>query len=115
MSRKFASIELARLYETQGYLEDALFMYNRLDDSGAPKGGAEVRAAIKRVEQALGNQGRAADDAGLSIGRALKDLNGTDRCTTGPEQDMARLLEKWLMLMVIQRRVSLFKSIRARL
>ncbi|HCY84980.1 MAG TPA: hypothetical protein DHV36_07570, partial [Desulfobacteraceae bacterium] len=30
------------------------------------------------------------------------------------EEKMADLMEKWLMLMVVQRRVNLFKSIRAR-
>ncbi|MCG8632879.1 MAG: hypothetical protein MI863_03575 [Desulfobacterales bacterium] len=156
MTRKFASIELARLYETQGYFEDALSMYRRLDDD-VLKGGAEVRAAIKRIE--LSRPGQDEDqDAPEELARieqslaelsfeglepAVKttaadvlkeaddqdnlfafapDENGRDDeagsesvAQLPREKKMARLLEKWLMLMVVQRRVNLFRAIRARL
>ena len=167
MSKRFASIELARLYETQGYLEDALAMYKSLNDD-VLKGGAEVRAAVKRIELAMLRQDQVGD-AHEAIDLALKDisdmeldppvlvadyrterphvetdidddipvdsgdgadnlfeytpeLNGADFEQGGPasyepgskEENMAGLMEKWLMLMVVQRRVNLFKAIRSR-
>lgn len=62
MTRKFSSIELARIYEAQGYLKDALAMYRELDDD-VLAGGAEVRAAVKRLELAL----LKADDSSLDL------------------------------------------------
>lgn len=91
MTQQFASIELARLYESQGYLEDALTMYKILDEE-VHSDGSEVLAAIHRLET------------------ALEAVPEPDR-----EQKIARLLDKWLMLMVVQKRVRLFSAIRARL
>ena len=126
MTEEFASIELARLYETQGYLEDALAMYQNLDQESL-KNGAEIRAALKRVQLAMDCGGRP-DKAGLSIDQALKDINGPDPgipMTPGgdepihrpcdPGEPMARIMEKWLMLMVVRQRLNLFQSIRDRL
>ena len=140
MTRKFASIELARLYEAQGYLKDALSMYRELDDD-VLEGGAEVRAAVKRLELAL----LKADDTGselpeifpkedpaVGILSTLEELNfeedrleeiGTEAgaesrnpelSVGGREEKMAELMEKWLALMVVRKRLQLFKRIRAR-
>lgn len=147
MTGRFASIELARLYETQGYLQDALSMYRRLEEDDCPADDrAEIRAAINRVESALKTHdtGTAAvpDDA-RKIGQTLAELNdavpddaGDDQQapedenlfayrpedngtashnTTDPKIKTAALLEKWVMLMVVRKRVNLFKAIRARL
>ncbi len=148
MTRNFASIELARLYETQGYFQDALSMYQRLDDD-VLKGGAEIRAAVKRLELTLLKQDDGQDlpsELG-QIEQTLIELNDVNFVGLGPgveadtaeiqltleenepnseiqsesgiqlphEKKMALLLEKWLMLMVVQRRLNLFKAIRARL
>ncbi|MEH0021124.1 MAG: hypothetical protein V6Z89_15835 [Desulfobacter sp.] len=152
MTGRFASIELARLYETQGYLQDALSMYRRLEEDDCPADDkAEIRAAINRVDSALKTHdaGTAAvpDDA-RKIGQTLAELNdagpddvgdddaGDDQQapedenlfayrpedngaashnTTDPKIKTAALLEKWVMLMVVRKRVNLFKAIRARL
>ncbi len=76
MTRKFASIELARLYETQGYFQDALSMYKRLDDD-VLKGGAEIRAAVKRLELALLAQDDEGDPSGelAQIEQTLMELS----------------------------------------
>ncbi|MDD9304288.1 MAG: hypothetical protein HUK40_18840 [Desulfobacter sp.] len=121
MSYKFASIELARLYETQGYLQDALDTYKKLDDD-VLKGGAEVRAAVKRVEMALdGNvQKKEYSEPKKDIQKILALLNqdAAKRFSDSPlfdREKIARLMEKWLMLMVVQKRVQSFKAISKRL
>lgn len=132
MTRKFASIELARLYEAQGYVEDALSMYRSLDDD-VLEGGAEVRAAVRRLELAVlqqeGEKGMSGkpDDAtpagpGQMIASSLAALNGDlefeeripDRPQSPEERKIAGLMEKWLALMVVRKRLQLFKRIRAR-
>lgn len=138
MTRKFASIELARLYEAQGYLQDALAMYKALDDD-VLEGGAEVRAAVKRLELALlrqgedaapGPEGGAQDPAAL-LRATLDELNGPEepelpegldhieagappRPRSEKEERIAVLMEKWLALMVVRKRLKLFRKIRAR-
>ncbi len=131
MSKKFASIELARIYETQGYFQDALSMYNSLD-ADILKGGAEIRAAVKRLEIALAKEGangaldtasgQLSEEAGRVV-QTLAELNGFETedsdtsvlSRSGPEQKMADLLEKWLMLVVARKRLGLFKQIKTRL
>ncbi len=135
MTQKFASIELARLYEAQGYIKDALAMYGRLDDD-VLEGGAEVRAAVKRLELALLKQEGEQDagevlaqtpaDPGQSIIDSLAVLNGDEqgeapleetasqRPRSAGEDKIAGLMEDWLMLMVVRKRLQLFKRIRAR-
>ena len=52
MSHDNTSIELARLYEAQGHLQDALSMYRELEtDAGSDA--AEIHAAVKRLEKAM--------------------------------------------------------------
>ena len=134
MSKPFASIELARLYENQGYLEDALAMYNALDHD-ILKGGAGIRAAIKRIELALLQQdvlpeAASADTSGPydpaeTIASALAELNPEQMAPLADpipghdmpprEQMLAGLMEKWLALMVVRKRLQLFAAIRSRL
>ena len=129
MSKKFASIELARIYETQGYFQDALSMYNSLDDD-VLKGGAEIRAAVKRVEIALAKEKANGVLAPPLSGEAekvvqtLAELNGFESegsdalgsvSRSEPEQRVAGLIEKWLMLVVAQRRLGFLKEIKVRL
>ena len=136
MSKPFASIELARLYETQGYLEDALTMYKALDHD-ILKGGSGIRAAIKRIELALlqqepftGAEGDTdsgpADPAAL-IASSLAELNpeemgavpeppvSPEETRVSGEMRLAGLMEKWLALMVVRKRLQLFTRIRSRL
>ena len=130
MTRKFASIELARLYEAQGYIEDALAMYQSLDDD-VLDGGVAVRAAVKRLELALlkrederetGRPDGNFDDPGERILSSLAALNGDgafeknlpDPPHSAQERTIAKLMEKWLALMVVRKRLQQFKRIRAR-
>jgi len=119
MTQKFASIELARLYESQGYIEDALTMYKTLDQEDDAKS-VEVRASITRLESALAEMDTAplSDDAGIE--KIIAEVNEIDAeptpgIKTDQETKISKLMDKWLMLMVVQKRVKLFKAIRARL
>lgn len=129
MTQQFASIELARLYESQGYFEDALAMYRILDDEGGHSEGPEVRAAITRLEGSMEGRGKPAPlSDGLDFEKMIAEVNGPAMGgepepdqeasplgvapETEQEERLARLLEKWLMLMVAQRRVRTFKAIR---
>jgi len=120
MTQKFASTELARLYESQGYIEDALAMYKVLDEEGNQEV-SEIRAAIHRLESLLaGTQPCASSAVETDIEKTIAELNGADDESGGKgrtvrEEKISRLLDKWLMLMVVQKRVKLFKAIRARL
>lgn len=136
MTQPFASIELARLYETQGYLEDALTMYNALDHD-ILKGGAGILAAIKRIELALLQQksqtgtetdeGPAPADPVTQIVSSLAELNpeemgalhepaeASGRVMEPRETQLAGLMEKWLSFMVVRKRLQLFARIRSRL
>lgn len=130
MTRQFASMELARLYEAQGYIEDALATYKALDDD-VLEGGAEVRAAVKRLELALLKQGDdpagaqkdtpPAQDPAALLRATLDELNDSPENDTpeapqrsGEAERIAVLMEKWLALMVVRKRLQLFKTIRSR-
>ncbi len=138
MTQQFASIELARLYESQGYLEDALSMYKALgEDTGGEE--SEVGAAIHRLEASLAGGDKPAPLSGDGdIKKTIAELSGqvpdmgeasyqaldpelepasefVSSIQTDGEKRIARLLDKWLMLMVVQKRVKLFKAIGARL
>ena len=90
MNREIRTLELARLYERQGYYHDALEMYLNLDDSQAVN---EIQAGIKRMK--------------IKIEEAVFPA-----C---PEEKISFLFEKWLMLMVLRHRLDNFIKIRKRL
>ncbi len=103
LEKEFASIELARLYESQGYKEDALVMYRTLIDAdGTVDVVSEAHEAIARLEVIADTA--AAGNAELKPGGYREN-----------ENKVARLLEKWLTLMVIHKRVNVYKSIWDRL
>ncbi|MCG8687888.1 MAG: hypothetical protein MI892_23630 [Desulfobacterales bacterium] len=154
MNQTFASIELARLYETQGHLQDALSMYKELLEDGT-EDLPEIQAAIKRLEKsenkpftATDSKASKAEEIAATLALLNEDAPGSDVQTNEsadasekgiddleqvldilePEQEpaepvmrsdaedkMAQLMEKWLMLMVVQKRVNMFKAIKARL
>nr|WP_320014750.1 hypothetical protein [uncultured Desulfobacter sp.] len=110
MTRNFASLPLARLYEKQGYIDDALEMYREIDTSQSPDA-KNILDAIARLE------------AQKKIVDSKENLKEPDQDVLTPDQvqrstkeaRMAHLLEVWLRLIVMQKRVDIFKSIRARL
>ncbi|PIE61427.1 MAG: hypothetical protein CSA29_03435 [Desulfobacterales bacterium] len=95
---RFANIELARLYESQGYSADAISMYRTLIEANdSADVVAEAHEALARLE--------GSDEIVASHAQLKTDKYGEN------ESRVARLLEKWLTLMVIRKRVNVYRSI----
>jgi len=88
MNKENGTLELARLYERQGYYQEALEIYLRLHSQ---KTGTEIQAGIQRMNKKI-------EDAGFRS-----------------EERVFFLFEKWLMLMVLRHRLDNFIKIRKRL
>lgn len=110
MTRNFASLSLARLYEKQGYLDDALEIYKAIDTSRYPDG-ALILDAISRIEAQ-----KSAVDLKENVTEPECDVLKSDPVQGGTkEARMAHLLEVWLRLIIMQKRADIFKTIKARL
>lgn len=111
MTRNFASLALARLYEKQGYIDDALEIYKALDLSQRPDA-QNILDTISRLEAQ--RKTASADDK-----KTFSEAAGQDVLTPGQagakEARMAHMLETWLKLIIMQKRVNIFKNIKARL
>ena len=90
MNQVINTIELAKLYEGQGYYEDAYEMYAALDRENSTN---QTRAGMERMKK---KRQPLADDS-------------------GPRQKIAQLLERWVKLVVLQHRLSRFSKIKSRL
>lgn len=102
MARNFASLGLAQLYEKQGYIDDALDMYKAIDAGQSPDAG-HIIDAISRLEA----QKKTPKEPGLFASGPVQVLD--------KEARMAHMLEIWLKLIFMQKRVDVFKNIKARL
>lgn len=110
MTRNFESLALARLYEKQGHIDDALEMYRAIDTSQSPDA-ENILDAISRLE------------AQKNIADSKENLKEPGQDVLTPDQvqgstqeaRMAHMLEVWLKLVFMQKRVDIFKSIKARL
>ncbi len=91
MTQEIKTIELAKLYESQGHHEEALDIYKTLDEQNSS---AEIKAGVKRMEKLIESPGQGGSN---------------------PEKKISALFEKWLMLMVLKQRLNNFKKIKARL
>ncbi len=90
MTRDIKTLELAKIYESQGYYEDALKIYSFLNNQEATN---ELSAALKRME------------------KKMKD----EKSDSHPEEKISQLLEKWLDLIILEQRLDNFKKIKLRL
>lgn len=90
MSPEYDTIELARIYESQGYFQDALDIYARLNREARSQD-PEIRAAVSRMEKTLARKTGAHD----------------------PEKRAAKRLEQWVRLLVLEKRLHRFKTIRS--
>jgi hypothetical protein len=90
MTLELQTLELARIYEAQGYFKEALKIYSFLNKE---KSSNEIKAGLKRMEKKM-------EDEGQDI---------------FPRENISRLFEKWLMLMVLKQRLDNFKKIKSRL
>ncbi len=117
MGHDIKTLELAKIYETQGYFRTAHKIYVFLDEE---KTSSEIRAGLIRcekrinVDQAVDNH--ASEDNQLPVDDQILDTQLVDVSTgVSVEKKISALLEKWLMLMVLQRRLNTYKKIQARL
>ncbi|MCD4677256.1 MAG: hypothetical protein K8S18_14865 [Desulfobacula sp.] len=90
MNNDLKTLELAKVYESQGYYKDALKIYSLLD---ANQTSNEIKDGLERMETKMKEQGS----------------------TLHSGENISRLFEKWLMLMVLRQRLDNFKKIKLRL
>ncbi len=110
MTRNFESLALARLYEKQGYIDDALEIYRTIDTSQSPDA-KNILDAISRLE----TQKKIADSK-ENLKEPSQDVLKPDQVQVSTQEvRMAHMLEVWLRLIVMQKRVDIFKTIKARL
>lgn len=86
MNQEFNTIELARVYESQGHFKKALDIYKVLDGSEPTK---EIKAGISRIEKRL--EGKKTDD--------------------NFEIEITNLVEEWFNLIVLKHRAENIQKI----
>jgi len=106
MSQEFNTLELARIYESQGYFQDAFNMYQALAKDSLNKEGQEmdpeINAGLQRMEAAAKDPADPWENASQTLTESL------------PEKTIERLLEQWLVVLVLEKRLNLFKQIKSR-
>ena len=102
MGSDYNTLELARIYENQGYLEDALAVYTALDEA-ARGHDLEVRAGCQRMAKAL-------NTAPESAAPALAE----DDSLAAAQARVRALVADWVQLIVMERRLSQLNQIRDR-
>lgn len=110
MARNFASLALARLYEKQGYIDEALEIYKEIDTS-QDSDAKNILNTISRLEKQTKT---ARPDCKDNLSELGYDAL-THEQTGTKEERMSHMLESWLKLIVTQKRVNIFKSIKSRL
>lgn len=90
MSQDIKTIELARIYESQKYYEDAFEIYSFLDNRETS---SEIKAGLKRMKKWIGNKGQGSQS----------------------EENIFRLFEKWVKLIVLKQQLDKFKKIKSQL
>ncbi len=129
MISEMNTIEIAKLYESQGYYEDAYQVYLKLDRQNSS---SQTRAGINRMEMKIATASES-DDAiegfdfqnlvhdGLVDDNLLVDDNQVDdnqvddNGGSEPRERIAYLCEKWINLIVLKHRLSRFKKFKTRL
>ena len=95
MSEDMKTVELAKVYENQGYYKDALEIYSFLDKE---KTSDEIKAGLKRMEK--------------KIKEEIPDSDFTK--SISKEKKISMLFERWLNLMILKQRLINFKKIKSR-
>ena len=88
MNQTIKTLELAKLYESQGYFTEALEIYQALKDNDSDDAAKEVTAGLRRMEQ--------------------KIRDPENRSRSGHR--ISSLLEQWLRLMILKYRLNNFKK-----
>ncbi len=113
MGQDIKTLELARIYETQGYFRTAHKIYTFLDEQ---KTSNEIKAGLKRCEKRMVSDKKPNKISDQPAENQPADIEPSNsEIDFLPEKKISKLLEKWLMLMVLQRRLNTYKKIQARL
>ena len=89
MNQELKTLEVARIYESQGYFEEALEIYSFLESR---KPSDEVKADLKRMEKRMED----------------KDKN------LHPQEKISGLYQEWLALMILKHRLDNLKKLKSR-
>ncbi|THB80520.1 MAG: hypothetical protein D3926_06710 [Desulfobacteraceae bacterium] len=126
MDEEIKTLELAKLYEKQGYLEDALKVYQALalEDESNP----DIDMAIERIKDQMSPAVTTVEKTAPEYGESMDgypeltaseqvDLEGSveDAGDREPIHRIAQLCEKWVRLIVLKHRFDNFKYIKTRL
>jgi len=90
MKQELKTLEVALIYESQGYFEEALEIYSFL---GGRETSTEVKAGLKRM------------------GEKMEDIGQSSL----PEKNISRLYQEWLELMILEFRLDNFKKLKQEL
>ncbi|MBC8438726.1 MAG: hypothetical protein H8D87_03470 [Deltaproteobacteria bacterium] len=85
MNHELKTLEVAQIYESQGYFEEALEIYLFLDGL---EQSTEVKAGLKRMGEKMKDKGQG----------------------SFPEENISRLYQEWLGLMILKFRLDNFKK-----
>jgi hypothetical protein len=88
MNQELKTLEVARIYETQGYFEEALEIYSFLESR---KSSDEVKADLKRMEKRMEDKD--------------KDLH--------VQEKISGLYQEWLALMILKNRLDNLKKLKS--
>lgn len=88
MTQELKTLELARIYESQGYNKDAFEIYSFLDTKETSN---EIKAGLKRMEKRMEDKEQEMQS----------------------EENISRLLKKWMTLMVLEQRLNHLKKIKS--
>jgi DNA-binding SARP family transcriptional activator len=104
MDHEYKSLELAKAYEHQGYYQDALDMYDSLNETyqGTDQ---DIQAGCTRMKKIL-------EKAGPSVSYSSGQEHKTDE--NQMKGRLAKKMEEWLRLLILTKRLGMFKRIQAR-
>jgi hypothetical protein len=88
MNQELKTLEVARIYESQGYFEEALEIYSFLESR---KTSNEFKADLKRMKKRMEDKGQ----------------------ERHPEEKISILYQEWLSLMMLKHRLDNFKKIKS--
>ncbi len=96
MNQDMKTVELAKVYENQGYYKEALEIYSFLDKEQTSD---VVKAGLKRMEKKMEEE--------------IHDSDFTQ--SISKEKKISMLFERWLNLVILKQRLINFKKIKSRL
>ena len=106
MKEDIKTLELAKVYESQGYFEDALKIYSFLDSRESPNGDRSDKA---KSDEVLFEIKEGLERTQKKLGKKLE----TEAHSFDHKDNISKLLEKWLMLMFLKKRHGVFKKIKS--